>query len=69
MKDNKKALLEATENLKDSFRYFIEVLENIEHDGKDINDIIVDKYPLDKDLYEFYIDLLDWTESIENKSL
>ena len=47
----------------------MKVLENIEHDGKDINDIIVDKYPLDKDLYEFYIDLLDWTESIENKSL
>ena len=64
---NNKALLESMENLKDAFRYFISEIENYETENKaDMNDLIVKDYPFDKDLYEKYCDILDWTESIEN---
>ena len=66
MKVNK-ALLESIGNLKDAFRYLISELENYEAENKtDINDLITKDYPFDKDLYEQYCDILDWTESIEN---
>ena len=66
MKDNK-ALLESIENLKDAFRYFISELENYERENKsDMNNLIIENYPFNKDLYEQYCDILDWTESIEN---
>ena len=65
---NNKALLESIGNLKDAFRYFLSELENYENENKiDINDLIVEDYPFNKDLYEQYCDILSWTESIENK--
>ena len=66
MKGNK-PLLESIDNLKDAFRYFISELENYEAENKtDMNDLITKDYPFNKDLYEQYCDILDWTESIEN---
>ena len=65
---NNKALLESIDNLKDAFRYFLSELENYERENKtDMNDLIVEDYPFNKDLYEQYSDILTWTESIENK--
>ena len=65
---NNKALLESIDNLKDAFRYFISELENYEYKNKtDMNDLIVEDYPFEKDLYEKYCEILTWTESIENK--
>ena len=66
MKGNK-ALLESIDNLKDAFRYFMSELENYEAENKtDMNDLITKDYPFNKDLYEQYCDMLNWTESIEN---
>ena len=33
----------------------------------DINDLIVEEYPFDKDLYETHMDILDWLNSINDK--
>ena len=64
---NNKPLLESIDNLKDAFRYFISELENYERENKsDMNNLIIENYPFNKDLYEQYCDILDWTDSIKN---
>ena len=32
-----------------------------------VNDLIVEEYPFDKDLYETHMDILDWLNSINDK--
>ena len=66
---NKKfELLRSMVDLKDSLYNFITELENFEKENDiDINDLIVEEYPFDKDLYETHMDILDWLNSINNK--
>lgn len=65
---NKSELLTSISNLKDSLYDFIIQLEKLEKDNNiDINDIIIDKYPFNKDLYEKENDILEWLESINEK--
>ena len=48
--------------------YFITELENFEHNNNiDINDLIVEKYPFDKDLYEKQLEIMDWLYNIAGK--
>ena len=47
---------------------FITELENFEHNNNiDINDLIVEKYPFDKDLYEKQLEIMDWLYNIAGK--
>ena len=66
---NKKfELLRSMVDLKDSLYNFITELENFEKENNiDINDLIVEDYPFDKDLYETHMDILDWLNSINDK--
>ena len=66
---NKKfELLRSMVDLKDSLYNFITELENFEKENDiDINDLIVEEYPFDKDLYETHMDILDWLNSINDK--
>ena len=65
---NKFELLRSMVDLKDSLYNFITELENFEKENNiDINDLIVEKYPFDKDLYETHMDILDWLNSINDK--
>ena len=66
---NKKfELLRSIVDLKDSLYNFITELENFEKENNiDINDLIVEEYPFDKDLYETHMDILDWLNSINDK--
>ena len=66
---NKKfELLRSMIDLKDSLYNFITELENFEKENNiDINDLIVEEYPFDKDLYETHMDILDWLNSINDK--
>ncbi len=66
---NKKfELLRSMVDLKDSLYNFITELENFEKENNiDINDLIVEEYPFDKDLYETHMDILDWLNSINDK--
>ena len=66
---NKKfELLKSMVDLKDSLYNFITELENFEKENNiDINDLIVEEYPFDKDLYETHMDILDWLNSINDK--
>lgn len=66
---NKKfELLRSMVDLKDSLYNFITELENFEKENNiDINDLIVEDYPFDKDLYETHMDILDWLNSIKDK--
>ena len=66
---NKKfELLRSMVDLKDSLYNFITELENFEKENNiDINDLIIEKYPFDKDLYETHMDILDWLNSINDK--
>ena len=65
--ENKKDLLNSMNNLSNSFGELIHSLECIQLENKiDINDFIVDNYPFKSDLYEEYINILDWLESIKN---
>ena len=64
----KKELLESMQSFREGYREFLDGLENFEREnGEDMNNYITDKYPFDKDLYEKYIDVLDWLENIEEK--
>ena len=61
-------LLRSMVDLKDSLYNFITELENFEKENNiDINDLIVEEYPFDKDLYETHMDILDWLNSINDK--
>ena len=66
---NKKfELLRSMVDLKNSLYNFITELENFEKENNiDINDLIVEEYPFDKDLYETHMDILDWLNSINDK--
>ena len=66
---NKKfELLRSMVDLKDSLYNFITELENFEHNNNiDINDLIVEKYPFDKDLYEKQLEIMDWLYNIAGK--
>ena len=65
---NKFELLRSMVDLKDSLYNFITELENFEKENNiDINDLIVEEYPFDKDLYETHMDILDWLNSINAK--
>ena len=61
-------LLRSMVDLKDSLYNFITELENFEKENNiDINDLIVEEYPFDKDLYETHMDILNWLNSINDK--
>ena len=65
---NKFELLRSMVDLKDSLYNFITELENFEKENNiDINDLITEEYPFDKDLYETHMDILDWLNSINDK--
>lgn len=65
---NKSELSKSISNLKESLYDFTIQLENFEKDNNiDINDIIIDKYPFNKDLYDKENDILEWLESINEK--
>ena len=65
---NKFELLRSMVDLKDSLYNFITELENFEHNNNiDINDLIVEKYPFDKDLYEKQLEIMDWLYNIAGK--
>lgn len=65
---NKSELLTSISNLKDSLYDFIIQLEKLEKDNNiDINDIIVDKYPFNQDLYDKENDIMEWLDSISEK--
>lgn len=64
----KSELLTSISNLKESLYDFIIQLEKLEKDNDiDINDIIVEKYPFNKDLYEKENDIYNWLENIGEK--
>ena len=65
---NKNELLKSMSVLRKDLYNFITELENFEHNNNiDINDLIVEKYPFDKDLYETHMDILNWLNSINDK--
>lgn len=65
---NKSELLTSISNLKESLYDFIIQLEKLEKDNNiDINDIIIDKYPFNKDLYDKENDIMEWLDSISEK--
>ena len=65
---NKNELLKSMSVLRKDLYNFITELENFEHNNNiDINDLIVEEYPFDKDLYETHMDILDWLNSINDK--
>ena len=65
---NKSELLKSISNLKENLYDFIIQLEKLEKDNDiDINNIIVDKYPFNKDLYDKENDILEWLNCISEK--
>ena len=61
-------LLRSMVDLKDSLYNFITELENFEKENNiDINDLIVEEYPFDKDLYEKQLEIMDWLYNIAGK--
>ena len=64
----KNELLENMSNLKESLYNFISSLEDFERENNiDINDLITEKYPFKKDLYEQQSDITDWLYNIAEK--
>ena len=64
----KNELLENMSNLKESLYKFISSLEDFERENNiDINDLIIEKYPFKKDLYEQQSDITDWLYNIVEK--
>ena len=64
----KNELLENISNLKESLYDFISSLEDFERENNiDINDLITEKYPFKKDLYEQQLDIMDWLYNIAEK--
>ena len=65
---NKNELLKSMSVLRKDLYNFITELENFEHNNNiDINDLLVEKYPLDKDLYEKQLEIMDWLYNIAGK--
>ena len=65
---NKSELLSSISNLKESLYDFISSLEDFERENNiDINDLITEKYPFKKDLYEQQWDIMDWLYNIAEK--
>ncbi len=65
---SKNELLENISNLKESLYNFISSLEDFERENNiDINDLITEKYPFKKDLYEQQSDITDWLYNIVEK--
>ena len=65
---NKNELLKSMSVLRKNLYNFITELENFEHNNNiDINDLIVEKYPFDKDLYEKQLEIMDWLYNIAGK--
>ena len=66
--NNKNELLKSMSVLRKDLYNFITELENFEHNNNiDINDLIVEKYPFDKDLYEKQLEIMDWLYNIAGK--
>ena len=64
----KNELLKNISNLKESLYDFISSLEDFERENNiDINDLIIEKYPFKKDLYEQQLDIMDWLYNIAEK--
>lgn len=64
----KNELLKNISNLKESLYDFISSLEDFERENNiDINDLIIEKYPFKKDLYEQQSDIMDWLYNIAEK--
>lgn len=64
----KNELLKNISNLKESLYDFINSLEDFEKKNNiDINDLIIEKYPFKKDLYEQQSDIMDWLYYIAEK--
>ena len=64
----KNELLKNISNLKESLYDFINSLEDFERENNiDINDLITEKYPFKKDLYEQQWDIMDWLYNIAEK--
>ena len=62
---NKNELLKSMSVLRKDLYNFITELENFEHNNNiDINDLIVEKYPFDKDYLEMISQVFEWTENI-----
>ena len=65
---NKNELLKNMSVLRKDLYNFITELENFEHNNNiDINDLIIEKYPFDKDLYEKQLEIMDWLYNIAGK--
>lgn len=65
---NKSELLSSIFNLKESLYDFIINLEKYERENNiDINDVIKEKYPFNKDLYEKENEIFNWLENINEK--
>ena len=65
---NKNELLKSMSVLRKDLYNFITELENFEHNNNiDINDLIIEKYPFDKDLYEKQLEIMDWLYNIAGK--
>ena len=65
---NKNELLKSMSILRKDLYNFITELENFEHNNNiDINDLIIEKYPFDKDLYEKQLEIMDWLYNIAGK--
>ena len=65
---NKNELLKSMSVLRKDLYNFITELENFEHNNKiDINELIVEKYNFDKDLYEKQLEIMDWLYNIAGK--
>lgn len=65
---NKSELLLSISNLKESLYDFIINLEKYERENNiDINDVIKEKYPFNKDLYEKENEIFNWLENINEK--
>lgn len=65
---NKSELSKSISNLKESLYDFIIQLEKVEKDNDiDINNIIIDKYPFNNDLYDKENDIMEWLNCINEK--
>ena len=64
----KNELLKNMSILRKDLYNFITSLENFERENNiDINDLIIEKYPFKKDLYEQQLDIMDWLYNIAEK--
>ena len=64
----KNELLKNMSVLRKDLYNFITSLEDFERENNiDINDLIIEKYPFKKDLYEQQLDIMDWLYNIAEK--